>query len=503
MRSKEIELNQKQIDFLQPEVSEKYIIGGRGSGKTFVLGVDLYMCFNALPKAMFVLANQTYGAVYNTTLSGIESAFQGLGLMEYDPRAGLGHYVIGKKPPFGWYKPYNKKSDYTNLVSFINGFSIEIASLANPDKLRGNNFDGMRVDEAAFNKREVINKVLRPAIRGNTNLPGQKSKRFDHYLHHSKFYYTSAPWSVDGQWLWDMEEEAKVNPESILFLESRTIDNIHILGKKYLDDLKRELSPVEYYIEVENGRLRKLPNGFYPAFSEEKHVVFDTKDYDYNESVRRVWLEEKEDKFYQSGLAILLSFDFNAKFTSCIVCQEIELPHSREFRILENLFIKPGESHLSMIDALVDKFCEAYKYHKYKRIEVYGDRNGNNKNPGNTRTFYQQIDERLKANGWSVIVRVQGLDPDHHLKYQLLNDILGEKNLRAPIVRVNGNKCKSLIISITNSPILPDFKKDKSSELRSGDQAFATHLSDCFDLIVYRRYENLTGSLSDLKLIDF
>jgi len=345
--------------------------------------------------------------------------------------------------------------------------------------------------------------VLRPAIRGNTNLPGQKSKRFDHYLHHSKFYYTSAPWSVDGQWLWDMEEEAKVNPESILFLESRTIDNIHILGKKYLDDLKRELSPVEYYIEVENGRLRKLPNGFYPAFSEEKHVVFDTKDYDYNESVRRVWLEEKEDKFYQSGLAILLSFDFNAKFTSCIVCQEIELPQSREFRILENLFIKPGESHLSMIDALVDKFCEAYKYHKYKRIEVYGDRNGNNKNPGNTRTFYQQIDERLKANGWSVIVRVQGLDPDHHLKYQLLNDILGEKNLRAPIVRVNGNKCKSLIISITNSPILPDFKKDKSSELRSGDQAFATHLSDCFDLIVYRRYENLTGSLSDLKLIDF
>jgi hypothetical protein len=491
--SKRIEVNPKQAAFLQSTAPEKYLVGSRGSGKTFTLGLDIGQCFNYLPRAMFVLANQTYDAVYNITLRGVMQALEYYGVHEYDPHSGYGHYVVGKQPPFGWYKPYGKKSRYENLITFINGYTLEVVSMANPDKIRGNNFDGLRVDEVAFNKKEIISKVLSPTVRANVNKPGM-GRLFDHPLHHSRHFFTSAPWTVEAQWIWEKEEEAKMYPEKVFFIESLATDNLRNLPKDYIETLKRELSPMEFYIEVENGRLRKLPNGFYPAFDEGKHVVMKTRDYDYVETVKRIWIDEGRETFQVPGLPLLASFDFNAKFTSCIVCQEVDLLQHREFRILENLYIKPGESHLSMIDALVDKLNLTYQSHKptNKNIYLYGDRNGNNKSPGAVKTFYEQIRDRLSSYGWTVHLMVSGLDPDHLLKHQLVNELLTEKNPALPIIRINGNKCRSLILSITNAPILPDFRKDKTSETRNVDQAMATHLSDCFDLILFSKYQNLT-----------
>jgi len=89
---------------------------------------------------------------------------------------------------------------------------------------------------------------------------------------------------------------------------------------------------------------------------------------------------------------------------------------------------------------------------------------------------------------------VEGLDPDHMLKHIFLNEMLSEKNQAWPVIRMDQNRCKWLAISITNSPIKPDWRKDKNSERLLIDQKRATHLSDCFDNITYRKYSHLSGA---------
>ena len=121
------------------------------------------------------------------------------------------------------------------------------------------------------------------------------------------------------------------------------------------------------------------------------------------------------------------------------------------------------------------------------------DRNGNNKQVGSNLTFYQTIQQQMAARGWASVLMVQGLDPDHRLKHIAINQLLAEVNPHLPVLRFNRNKCQYLIISIQQSPILPDWKKDTNNEKSAIDQERATHLSDCFDNIVYRKYGHLFG----------
>jgi len=248
--------------------------------------------------------------------------------------------------------------------------------------------------------------------------------------------------------------------------------------------LRNGMTPLEWDVEVMNKRLTKLPNSFYPAFNEEKHGVWKTYSYQHDEATG---LTLPSDNDRDPTRLLELSFDFNAAFTSLIVCQE----HGNEFRCVDALWVKQSET--SVLDALIDKFCDEYEGHRKKELLLYGDRNGNNKQANSSLTYYQQIQQKLQQRGWASTLMVQGLDPNHLLKHNAINELLAETNPRLPVIRINRNKCKFLIISIQRSPIKPDWTKDKKSESSSIDQERATHLSDCFDNIVYRKYGHLFG----------
>lgn len=82
-------------------------------------------------------------------------------------------------------------------------------------------------------------------------------------------------------------------------------------------------------------------------------------------------------------------------------------------------------------------------------------------------------------------------NPEHVDKFNLIDKVLLETDDRFPRVRINQNTCKALIISIQNSPIKEGFAKDKRSEKSTSiAQEYATHLSDCFDYILYYKYSS-------------
>jgi hypothetical protein len=475
--ARRVYVNEKQRQFLSARQKRRTYVGGRGSGKTSVAGHQTRMEMNYLPRAKVFLAGLTYTQLSLNTLPAMEESWKAHGLTEYDPKSGLGHYVKGRRPPDNWIKPYQAPLKYENVVSFINGYTVQMISLDRPELARGGNFDGGHIDESALIKEEHVNKILRPMIRGNIY-------RFSHHLHQTFCDYTSVPWLPTGQWVFKTEDLAKTDPEDYFFLESTAWDNVDVLGKKYLRDLRNGMSQLEWDIEVMNKRLTKLPNSFYPAFNEEKHGVWKTYTYSYDEETG-LTLPSETDR--DTKRPIEASFDFNAAFTSLIACQE----NGNEFRVLDAMWVK--QSDTSVIDALVTKFCDEYASHERKHLIIYGDRNGNNKQSNSNLTYYQQIQAKLQERGWSSDIMVQGLDPDHRLKHLAITELMAETNPRLPVIRINRNKAKFLIISIQNSPIKPDWTKDKGSEGKKIEQERATHLSDCFDNIVYRKYGHLFG----------
>ncbi|MBF9239458.1 hypothetical protein I2I05_18845 [Hymenobacter sp. BT683] len=486
--SRRIYVNEKQRQFLSSTHKRRTFVGGRGSGKTTVAGHQTRVEMNYLPRAKVFLAGLTYTQLLSNTVPAMEGAWQAHGLREFDPKSGFGHYVKGKRPPSEWVKPYQAPSNYENVITFLNGYTVQMLSMDRAELARGGNYDGGHIDESALMKQEHVNKILRPMIRGNIY-------RFPDSPYHQTFCdYTSVPWMPSGQWVFNTEDLAKEEPDNYFFLESTAYDNVAVLGEKYLRDLRNGMTPLEWDVEVMNKRLTKLPNSFYPSFNEEKHGVWKTYTYTHDEETG---LTHSIDSDRDPKRLLELSFDFNAAFTSLTVHQE----HGNEFRALDALWVK--QSDTTVLDALVEKFCDSYEGHERKELLIYGDRNGNNKQVGSNLTLYQTIQQGLAARGWKSTLMVQGLDPDHRLKHIAINQLLAENNARLPVLRFNRNKCKFLIISIQQSPINPDWTKNKNSEKSSIDQERATHLSDCFDNIVYRKYGHLFGQAQTFEPVYF
>ena len=102
----------------------------------------------------------------------------------------------------------------------------------------------------------------------------------------------------------------------------------------------------------------------------------------------------------------------------------------------------------------------------------------------------------LRLAGWQVYNKTPNTNnPSHILKFRLLNDILEENNKILPFVRINEDNCPNLIVSMENAGLKQkkdSFEKDKSSERsKKIAQEHATHLSDCFDYLLWWKYAYL------------
>lgn len=430
-----------------------------------------------LPRARFFFAGRTFKLVLDVVLNDSVDAWAATGWYEYDEKVNpFGNYVLFKEPPADWPRAYKSPKTFDRCVSFDSGFCLQLLSFEKPDSNRGHNFDGGFIDESATFKTEWVSKILMATLyRANT-------WRFkDNHLHNSFYDFTSNPWFQAGNWVFETEELMKKNPEKYLFMEGTAYDN-PTLSPEFIKNMEETTIPLVFRVEVLNERLGKLPNCYYPSFDIEKHTTSNTFAYDQNAD--GIWLPTFTD--YDPNRALEVSLDFNNYLCSGIVCQDAP----NKLKVINNVYVKQARENKTLAESLALAIIEAYPDQLKKHIFVYGDASASSKSAGSNTTFFSQVVAELRAAGWKVYLRVLKSNPEHKARFALIDRILAEGGTVLPRLRINMNTCKALIISMQNSPIVGDMKKDKSSEGTSLQQEYATHLSDCLDYILYYKYSS-------------
>lgn len=461
--TKRVYFNQKQIDFVTAPQKIKTCVAGRGWGKSTVISLILLFMLKAMPRAKIFFSSTTIEQIKNMTLPPVLAKLAEMGIIEGK------HFVVGKDP-WGansrckWFKrPIAPVKKYDNVITFWNGFTVVMLSAAKPNSQRGGSYDAGIVDEAAFVKRGFWEKVLLKMVRGNLY-------KYDTPLHHSIFILTSQPRTSEGMWVLAMEQMAAAFPETYLFLWASARDNVVVLGEEWFRIQKQTSSHLDYLIEVENVRLKKLPDGFYHRLDEKKHEYRPIKDF-----TGRM-LDVRADELLEA------SFDFKGKFNCCSVWQEQEFTE----RCVRQFFVKDAKK----INGLVDDICLHFKDHRFKYIRLWGEPRGRDDNSIDEDIF-TLISNRFKKNGWVVEIMVpKGRQTKRHKeRFNFMEIIMDEEDYRLPKIRFNAEACENVIISMQGTDINPDYTKNKSAEKDPNfPQENAPHFGDTVDYYLYYKH---------------
>jgi hypothetical protein len=418
------------------------------------------------PRAQGYLAGNTFGQMLKIVLKDFREVFESFGITEYTSRNPLGLYVMFKKPPEHFARPYKGVEDYKYTITFINGFTLQLLSFDNGGLNRGGDFDFGDCDELALFSDMDYQRVLQPMMRANPNV-------FDDPLHHSFRGYTSMPREVEGEWIYRIEELAlKSNQRLASWIETSSIDNFKNLPRNYIANMKLSMVEEEFAIEVLNKRPEKISNSYYPSFSARKHTVTNY-DYDYDEETGTNYAQLANHDY---DAEIKATWDFNARFTSLLVSQK----KRRYVRWFDEMWRKEAQG-MTLVEALCHDFCKKYVAHRHKVIVISGDPGGRRKPENSNYSSYELIEAVFKSYGWAVKMRPLSHYPNHQRRHRKINECFAETNPLFPIVQIDAMACPCLIRSIRNAPMLIDWKKDKRSELAAIPQEYATHLSDIFD----------------------
>lgn len=467
----------------------KVLLAGRGFGKSFVNGLEIARKVEKLPRSRGIFMGLTYTQIFSNTLLPMKSAWEWFGYYENI------HYVIGRKPPDYYQKPFHAPDRYENVISWWNGTVVILASMDRPQLLRGGSNDWVIVDEALLINQEKYSQIVIPSIRGShptlKGKPGHKSETFT----------SSMPYGNVGGWLLEFEQKAKKSPEDYFYIEGTSWHNRVVLGDDTLRRWKRDMSPMSYMIEVMNKKLKRFGSLFYPAL-ENRH--FYTEEYEYNsldslydeitiENIENFSRDSRWDKDCDPKKPLNLSFDFGA-FNSLTIDQEHGPGSSvTEVRFLNFIYV----THPEIIDDLVDKFDKYYQYHENKVLYLWGDKSGNKREANSKLTYFQQVQHRLekKPKRWRVVRKEIG-DIEHIERHRFINVMLREEDPRLPRIRIKANNCKDLRIALESAGMTVAGKKDKSSEKpKSGIKPeHATHGTDAFDYRLYHAYRKMESA---------
>lgn len=463
-------------------VKNIFIEAGRGVGKSTILAWFMHEAQRQMPRATGVLVGETYIQIKSRTLPSTKEGLEMLGYYENID------YVVGKSgQSLGYEMPFQAPSSWSNVIHFRNGFIWVMVSLDDPNSGRGINGYIVIGDEAALLRYErLYNNVIIP----NRAMKEQFSKCS---LVNATIFASTVAMTKTGDWFTQREKLAKENPKEYFFIKGNALINKHNLKPGYFAQMKKEtLSKIHYDAEIMNIRPRGVTEGFYAQLNDSNYYF-----HKYNTDLMGGLTEShvpscKYDKDLVRNVPLQLNLDFGGRINCCTVSQFLNMMNEARF-LKEFTALTP----LKLRD-LVKEFIDYYEPHKQscKDIYLYHDRSGNNLQANSITTLAQDVTIQLQAAGWNVInMTPDSNNPDHALKYRLINALLAEDDITLPRIRINSDNCPNLIISMENAPVKlkkEGFEKDKSSERSKViKQEHATHLSDTFDYNLYWQFAYL------------
>lgn len=510
-------VNPAQLSLMLLPAKTKYALMSRASGKSFITGYEIDENVRLMPRGITTVTQATIGQALTKTLPSAFKMLESLGYKRYDPKTQTGDYVVCRRPPEGWYRPYEHVMNTDYLISFSNGHCLYILSQATNS--RGPNADYNISDEALTLDKEQFDQEVAPTNRGNEHVFGRHSTR-PLLKHHGNTFLSSMPYAPEQKWLLEpaayYEEErgihlvdewnkvvalqlqlidAQANREvplfkdiwneiqrkrrqiipfvskdGILFLLGSIFDNIGNVGMNYVISQYNVMDKFSFMVEILNYIVDKIDHCYYNITDRHRyyHATNDSYIRDFAEDVDFNWkqLAEEDSRMDMDcnpnkPLEITPDWGSSACFLEVAQCGHFDCAAKRLYpdRVVDNtineFFVKRDDTEgLTEVDALIDMFCHYYRHHACKTVDFYRDRYGDARRANSKKTYNQCAIDRLVKHGWTVVQHVhRGMEPPQHDKYLLWSYVLAETDTRYPIKRFNATKCKFILISMNNTRV--------------------------------------------------
>lgn len=547
-----------------------YFIHSRATGKSFIAGSVIDDNVRSMPRGITTLAQATIGQALTKTLPSAFKMLEMLGYKRWDPITKTGDYVVCRQPPEGWYRPYEHIMSFEHCITFSNGHCLYI--LTQEGNSRGPNADYNITDEALTIDKEQFDQEVAPTNRGNEHIFGKRSLNPVYKHHGNTFlssmpYTQEQRWLLEPAEYYEKERgirlfdvwnrmvrlqmqliDAKltkdvklfkdiwnetvrlrqtitpfVSRDGVLFSLGSIFDNVANIGMSYICDQYRLMEKLSFMVEILNYMIEKVDGCYYQL--DERHVYYnainDSYIRDFAENTDYDWRklggndDSRRDLDCNPNLPLEITCDWGSAASFMEVAQERNFDFVAKMLTeqpvdnnINEFFVKPDDSDDTMVNSLIDKFCDFYRYHINKTVHFYRDKYGDARRANSKKTYNEIAIQRLERHGWTVIQHTHhGIEPPQHDKYLLWAAILAESDPRFPKKRFNGNRCRYTLISMNNTRVIEDssgkFTKDKRSERnKSVLPEQATHLGDAVDKRIWTKYGELlkdTGLFVDVR----
>lgn len=551
-------LNAAQRLLYQFNPRQAFVQAGRATGKTDgIIAPRMVRVFESMPRGVSAFLGkslrQLYGQTVPTTICAIER--------RTPYREGV-HFFRGQPPAkMNFDRPLVVPREWANILSFYNGHIFHCISLEVKGSANGQNLCSVIGDEARYYNGDKVREEVFPAIRGI---------QFDHpaYSDKNPFFksymlVSDAPVTAKQAWLQEFEkmQTVKINKEivkmlidfqvglangynladedvsprflkrlkflqsrSIAFFNFSTLENIDILGERYLKDMEMNLSDFVFRTSILNMRVNKTEgcyyfffdpdgvHGYLPSESSQMTVlesnmttvyknVFDPKR-GYNIDIayeapdleklsKRIPITKEEkalglvsdnfepldcrmDTDVRPDLPLRISFDWNKGICSVVTGQIYPVSGIDCINTLSAFHVKDKGKRLR---ALCRQWCDYYEPQRRRNNHVihYFDataRQGGNYADENFEAtrFYNIVYEELTQRGWSVQNVNIGQPMPHYLKFQWMEDFLtGKTRLH---LRMNTENCNDLVVAMRATQKIigkHGVMKNKSGEKRNSE----------------------------------
>lgn len=509
-QAKKIYFNNPQLEFRYIAAHTSIFVGGRRVGKSHGINAPwLLRNVQHMPRSGGGIVGSTFQQLLTRTLPGSLKALEDMG---YHRNV---HYYIGRKPPkaAGFKEPVIKPISYDHVVSWYNGSIQYLISQDIPGSSNSLTLQYILGDEAKFLDFEKLKDETFPANGGYKgpwkNSPWLNSMLFTSDMPTSKkgswflsYKDKSDPEVIDGikylvRRIYQLQQEkptewnlrimkefklrlAQLRSIAVYYREVSTIENVELLGRKYIAQQKRDLPPLVFMTSIMCIRPGKLKDGFYPSLKERIHfyTAFNNSylhnlDYDLEKAQQETCLQDADVDLYRP---ICVAFDYNANINWLVAGQGEGI----KALVLKSFYVK----YQRKLRELVDDFCKYYSHHATREVIYYYDSTALGSNYAvSDEDFASVICSQFEKNNWNVKRVFLGNPVKHHEKYTIIDQGLKGQKYLLPMINVNNNEALKLALEHTGVKIGPNgFQKDKSGEkLAETEEDLLEHRTDGTD----------------------
>lgn len=500
--TKQVYLNRSQaiINLVNPNVC--HVMAPRASGKTSIIGARLVHLNKVMPRSQILLYSDTFERLVNITWPAIQLFLQEeLGLIEDVD------YVVFKKPPEHFKKPYIVPRKFDRVVSFSDGLCLIMGCSFKDGSVNGISAQAAIIDETKYVREDRIKSQLYRALRGNF-------KRFGHLAEYRSVWSFTDKYQGDVRWIMKLRDQQnmkvvnavlflqlevirlqgkmkeaaaaqnktwyyklknqvltleakmlKVRKEMVFVCDALPFENMEALGEKFYRDQKRDCKSIyEYNTAVLNHDPNKVEHNFYPDLTD-RRFYSSTNDVD-------------------PDRPLSIALDYQWRILPLVVGQRGVLgdADTSSFNIVRAMHTL----YPSGLKEVVQMFCDTYKDHGCKVVQYVYDKTAVGKDPRGD-SFRDIVVGVLEANRWAVD-EVYIEQPDHDIKYEEMRTILQTDGAQS--VMINRDTTKYLVKSLNGAGTLTGSggrtQKDKRAEKNLNIPAEeGTDYSDAFDQLIW------------------